>query len=122
LVNSTERGRTTRRPSDETFVSLELSVLGNEHADGFECGRRLNICFDRNGRDVLNRRVVVRPVGARSRLADEGRDMPANQTIRPAGRDAFECLLRGDDPAADRAVAARMCFVKRRRLSRRNGK
>jgi len=48
--------------------------------------------------------------------------MPANQTIRPAGRDAFERLLRGDDPAADRAVAARMRFVKRRRLSRRNGK
>jgi hypothetical protein len=101
LINSTERGRTTRRPADETFVSLELGVLGNENADGFERGRRLNIRFDRNGRDILYRRIVVRPVRVRY---------------------ALERLLRGDDSAAHRAVPARVRFVYRRRVRRRDGK
>jgi hypothetical protein len=92
-------------------VSLELRVLGNEHADGFERGRRLNIRFDRNGRDILYRRIVVRPAGARSRFADERRDVPANQTIGPAGRNALERLLRGDDSAAHGTVSARVCLV-----------
>ena len=122
LVNSTERGRTTRRPSDETFVRLELGVLGNKNANGFERGRRLNIRFDRNGRDILYRRIVVGPVRGRSRFADERRDMPANQTIGPAGRDALERLLRGDDSAAHRTVPARVCLVYRCRVRRRNGK
>jgi hypothetical protein len=92
-------------------VSLELRVLGNEHADGFERGRRLNIRFDGNGRDILYRRIVVRPVRRRSRFADERRDVPANQTIGPAGRNALERLLRGDDSAAHRTVSARVCLV-----------
>jgi hypothetical protein len=103
-------------------VSLELGVLGNENADGFERWRRLNIRFDRNRRDILYRRIVVRPVRGRSRLADERRDVPANQTIGPAGRNALERLFRGDDSAADRAVAALVRLAYRRSISRRNGK
>ena len=103
-------------------MSLELGVLGNENADGFERGRRLNIRFDRNGRDILYRRIVVRPVRGRSRFADERCDVTANQAIGPAGRDALERLFRGDDSAADRAVAALVRLVYRRRVSRRNGK